>query len=918
MALVQNNSKSFPISKVQTSNKLESLKSFNHGDFNETNKSEQNNKLVHLELDKIIKLFIDPHSSNLVDRHIHCVKKIIKHYKRGFLVKDVVKIVKIFNILAEKIETDESYIPSLCNLLKVFQFPFIKEKASDELVFEQVIVECLANLGYLFRMPNKTIRIEICACIYNLIKFSVVPDSYEDYQRCSKEFILKAVRLSDLPETLVKSLTLMEDDIEMRLRTMKILQKLSTDEKNCKQMLNTECASRLVLRMSHPNPNEELLFRSVEILWNLLEYGDPNQVAQQLNSLVAIGQIRDAFLQKLLQGYSNYDRQLRNDILVISIQLVFIMPNLPFIETGFAKELLLFGTYPETKSHNPLTKNLKLTTCYEDFELKKLFFNFALIISKNPTSYQLLSESGILLALLSFIKPVETNRDVRDWTISQFEELQLHAMSTLCILIPVLINDYFSCHGSNRLLVFLEWSSNEKRDYVGYGNSFHAKGGRGNKKAQLKYCLRVIRSIVSLNNEQAMQDLTDQGALSILSGILKKYSTQNKQSDQIDIEIECDILFILTCICENDLHRKELFGNDGVDILIDLLRKKPELIWNGLGYQRLIVSTIDCIWATLIGCVLNEDYFIQKEGIFYLLDILEASPKSMQNIILGCILDLSDNPKTLTHLLQWEGRNNCKIPHFLCELWRNEEKENGVERDENGIILNTSKPLASADTNDVEESLPSNVPSRSIVEVSENMRAKIYGLFCKLGFNDLSGITNEDQLTLCIVENYLDFKLGEVFKEINTELKIDGIEPIPPDQEALETILRATEDRVLTVNMNQQLMANTFKQQEYMQEKEFYYQIRNNFSYKEKRIEEWKEYVSRVSKYQSLMASKEKQMAAIEDSRLPERDSVAYETTHNLEIPNLAVTAFAGPFIQIDSTPADITGGRIKKMTITN
>ncbi len=68
-----------------------------------------------------------------------------------------------------------------------------------------------------------------------------------------------------------------------------------------------------------------------------------------------------------------------------------------------------------------------------------------------------------------------------------------------------------------------------------------------------------------------------------------------------------------------------MFGNDGIDILIDLLRKKPELIWNGLGYQRLIVSTIDCIWATLIGCVLNEDYFIQKEGVFILLDILEVS-----------------------------------------------------------------------------------------------------------------------------------------------------------------------------------------------------------------------------------------------------------------------------------------------------
>ena len=133
-------------------------------------------------------------------------------------------------------------------------------------------------------------------------------------------------------------------------------------------------------------------------------------------------------------------------------------------------------------------------------------------------------------------------------------------------------------------------------------------------------------------------------------------------------------------------------------------------------------------------------------------------------------------------------------------------------------------------------------------------------------------------------------KLGEVFKEIDAELKLDGVQPIPPDQEALDTILRATDDRVITVNMNQQLMANTFKQQEYMQEKEFYYEIRKNFGFKEKRIKEWKEYVQRVSKYSELIESKNKQMNAINDSRLPERDSVAYETTHNLEIPNLAVT----------------------------
>jgi len=96
-------------------------------------------------------------------------------------------------------------------------------------------------------------------------------------------------------------------------------------------------------------------------------------------------------------------------------------------------------------------------------------------------------------------------------------------------------------------------------DYVGYGNSFHAKGGRGTKRAQLKYCLRVIRSIVSTSNEQAIQDLSDQDVLSSLTNILKRYSESTQPNDQIDVEIQSDLLFIISCICENDIHRKVSF-----------------------------------------------------------------------------------------------------------------------------------------------------------------------------------------------------------------------------------------------------------------------------------------------------------------------------------------------------------------------
>ena len=48
----------------------------------------------------------------------------------------------------------------------------------------------------------------------------------------------------------------MEENVEIRIKTMKILQILSTDEKNCNQMLNAECASRLILKLK---------FRSVKL-----------------------------------------------------------------------------------------------------------------------------------------------------------------------------------------------------------------------------------------------------------------------------------------------------------------------------------------------------------------------------------------------------------------------------------------------------------------------------------------------------------------------------------------------------------------------------------------------------------------------------------------------------------------------------
>ena len=55
-------------------------------------------------------------------------------------------------------------------------------------------------------------------------------------------------------------------------------------------------------------------------------------------------------------------------------------------------------------------------------------------------------------------------------------------------------------------------------DFGGEGNSFHGVGGRGNKRAQMRHCIRLIHSMVSTGIETVLQDFMDQGAITQITG----------------------------------------------------------------------------------------------------------------------------------------------------------------------------------------------------------------------------------------------------------------------------------------------------------------------------------------------------------------------------------------------------------------
>ncbi|XP_047276810.1 cilia- and flagella-associated protein 69 isoform X17 [Homo sapiens] len=604
------------------------------------------------------------------------------------------------------------------SVIRMDFLPFLKKKVSDEITYAEDTANSIALLGDLMKIPSSELRIQICKCIVDFYHAEPPKKHIPGYQQASSSYKIQMAEVGGLAKTMVQSMTLLENQLVEKLWVLKVLQHLSTSEVNCTIMMKAQAASGICTHLNDPDPSGQLLFRSSEILWNLLEKSSKEEVIQQLSNLECLLALKEVFKNLFMRGFSHYDRQLRNDILVITT-IIAQNPEAPMIECGFTKDLILFATFNEVKSQNLLVKGLKLSNSYEDFELKKLLFNVIVILCKDLPTVQLLIDGKVILALFTYVKKPEKQKII-DWSAAQHEELQLHAIATLSSVAPLLIEEYMSCQGNARVLAFLEWCESED-PFFSHGNSFHGTGGRGNKFAQMRYSLRLLRAVVYLEDETVNKDLCEKGTIQQMIGIFKNIiSKPNEKEEAIVLEIQSDILLILSGLCENHIQRKEIFGTEGVDIVLHVMKTDPRKLQSGLGYNVLLFSTLDSIWCCILGCYPSEDYFLEKEGIFLLLDLLALNQKKFCNLILGIMVEFCDNPKTAAHVNAWQGKKDQTAASLLIKLWRKEEKELGVKRDKNGKIID---------------------------------------------FENLPGLSAEDFVTLCIIHRYLDFKIQATHKQ---------------------------------------------------------------------------------------------------------------------------------------------------------
>jgi hypothetical protein len=136
---------------------------------------------------------------------------------------------------------------------------------------------------------------------------------------------------------------------------------------------------------------------------------------------------------------------------------------------------------------------------------------------------------------------------------------------------------------------------------------------------------------------------------------------------------------------------------------------------------------------------------------------------------------------------------------------------------------------------------------------TDGRMCKIYAVLHLLGFGNISDIGPQDKATLTLVEKYVKFKQGEVWRDINIQFHVKGFRPTGADRNRLQSGLDFAEHLANVVTQDQRRLLEVAQEQATVQERQAYTNKLNQAKL---------EYdIKFYKKDKSLVSAKEKQEA---------------------------------------------------------
>jgi len=599
-----------------------------------------------------------------------------------------------------------------------------------------------------------------------------------------------------------------EDSVDVMVVMLGAIRDMSLYRPLSRQITNCGLLSNLVHVMRLHVHGSDVLLVTAEVLWNVLEL-DWQGAASALGALDILENFR-YFLEVVLhKGYRFKDKIFRNDLLVLVLYMSKWEGNRPgFASSGLLQILLRYGVSAsqrdqmsqlmQTGVEEHMTgKGIAITNSQEDMEFRVLIWHVASQCCGDPECAAVIAECQFAGSLLSCLDIADSASELRQWSGEQRKKMQLEALSALFHLVQHCPDEILSNSGVGVLLRLAQATTDS---------------------TLRKKVLTVLHVTVGMG-EKFVKEMVESGAISIALDLFK----------DAEASMVCRQLCasILGSLCSGfPAHQDEFRKRGGIEALRSQVVYAPDQTTENHLFFTLAV--IDAVWHTVIGNKKSESRFLDVDGLFALMDVLEVAPELLRSQMLSALADLCENRKAARMFLQWNSPKTMKGGvKVLLEFWDAEQARNGCTN-EDGVLASPTHPLnppkqpesqdpaetrtmrftsktmgATARSGVSSKKQEETVPSEDPVDV----RAKIYAVLAKVGFDGHEALTIADRQHLELMKLYPDCKQLEVWVNVRDSLQQQGIKPLGQDSKWMEDMIVEQQTRTEWIAALQEQLA---------------------------------------------------------------------------------------------------------------
>ena len=711
--------------------------------------------------------------------------------------------------------SSDLFVGPVQSLLRTCALPFVKRTSTDEVKMLRAISSFVGVVGRVFRAGvPESLQIEAAEMLASFAsvqgkrpvflelgmgELPTIPDSQRQFHT-NQAVIARSIVLGPLVSALGEQIE--DSSPELKLALMKTLLQASYTRESCQQMLDAGVLAPLFKALDADIRAENASI-GIELLWNLLENipearnletreTERRFLARPLPlSMVAHVTVQEApstrragaeALTKLMgsflqAGYRKQDKELRNETLIAIMLLAEVEANRgAFVEAGLVDLVLDIAVMPEiTPDYTTLqgtaskrVKSFVLTKDGSDLEAKQLVWHIIGYLCTVAGALEAAVAGGFCAVLLMYLDGRHFQKQaLARWNSAQMQDLQMQSLNILNEFVP-LAPEAFIGEGGLEVLVAFLLSEVIPNDAV---------------KTSL------LQNMFMLCSLPGMQDkFAENGAVEVAIEMLQASTSAT---------IRQDVVLWLAALCDGHRENQTVFRRrKGINVIVDkiagLKHEDPTLP------SPEAIAVLTAVWNCITPNKKSLARFLALDGLDAMLDLLDYGNHFLHGIILSLTADICENAVAHGLFHEWRSsRDQVSAAQILIRLWRKEEDARKVC--EGGVIVNLTRPLAG--NGSCKEGISMMESMYTLYDAKrkgamekmkglasgEGLLSKIFAIFKLLGFDNFGYLSNRDAATLCFIKEFIRFKQGEVWQDIQERFERQGIAPTEIDQQRIES-----------------------------------------------------------------------------------------------------------------------------------